>query len=78
MLSSRPRTPPPRRGEVIARPHHSLVEYLMGSKLNTTNNSEQLDPKTKLQQQTPATIAIANNIGAVKSRKFSKFCWIQG
>ena len=36
------------------------------------NNNEQLDPKIKLQERTPATIAVANTIGAVKSRKFLK------
>ena len=37
-----------------------------------TNNNEQLDPKVKLQERTPVTIAVANTIGAVKSRKFLK------
>ena len=35
-------------------------------------DSEQLDPTVKLRQQTPATIAIANTIGAVRSRNFLK------
>ena len=35
-------------------------------------DSKQLDPKAKMQQQTPATIAIVNTIGAVRSRKFLK------
>ena len=35
-------------------------------------DSEQLDPNIKLQQQTPATIAISNTIVTVKSRNFLK------
>ena len=39
---------------------------------NPMEDSEQLDPKVKLQQQTPVTITIVNTIGAVRSRKFLK------
>ena len=46
---------------------------LDGSKADDPiEDSKQLDPKIKLQQQTPATIAITNTIGAVKSRKILK------
>ena len=37
---------------------------------NPINDSQQLDHKVKLQERTPATIAISNTIGAV--RKFLK------
>ena len=37
-----------------------------------TSNNEQLDPKSRLQERAPATIAVANTIGAVKSRKILK------
>ena len=36
------------------------------------SDNEQLDPKIKLQERTPATIAMANTIGDVKSRSFLK------
>ena len=39
-----------------------------------TSDNEQLDPEAevKLQERTPANIATANTIGAIKSRKFLK------
>ena len=59
------------KGNITATPQFGGM--LDGFKTDDlTNNSEQLDPKVKLKQQTPATIAIANTIGAVKNRKFLK------
>ena len=47
-------------------------EILDGFKADPMEDREQLNPKVKLQQRTPATIAVANTVGAIRSRKFLK------
>ena len=37
---------------------------------NPMENNENIDPQVNLQQRTPATIAVLNKIGAVRSRRF--------